>query len=80
MAGSAKSPRFVVGIDLGTTHCAVSALPLQGERGEQVENGARSITPESPRLSRRLQELGESESWDAKVGFHRRFANAQFAS
>ncbi len=35
---------------------------------------------ESPRLSRRLQELGESESWDAKVGFHRRFANAQFAS
>ena len=46
--------------------------------GPPAEHGNRRN--ESPRLSRRLQELGESESWDAKVGFHRRFANAQFAS
>ena len=31
-----SEPRFAIGIDLGTTHCALSYVDIDGSDGEQV--------------------------------------------
>ena len=39
--------RFSIGIDLGTTHCALSYVDRQASDGEKVEQGVLEI-PSSP--------------------------------
>jgi hypothetical protein len=76
--------RFAIGIDLGTTHCAIAAAPLEGDAGPRVEEvpqlvarGQIQARPLLPSFLYFAHETDGAESlpWDAE----RRFAIGAYA-